>query len=143
MTEAHQQLAPVDGINPALLKLGRDLAKACLTRATKLEKPQPPSSASDLKVSQPKIGPPPPRPSLPNRRPKDCRSMIAGIREQAQLRQDWCSALTRELDDRRFVARELVIEALRLVAPDERRQFLDLVMQWLEHFEVKPAAPSA
>jgi hypothetical protein len=41
------------------------------------------------------------------------------------------------------VARQLVIEALRLVADDERRKFLDLAMQWVEYFEGKREPPAA
>jgi hypothetical protein len=142
MMEAHPQLAPVDGTSPALLELGRDLAKACLKRAAEIGR-QPSDAASDLKVRPPKVSPPP-RPSPPKSRPADHRdrSIIASLREQAELRWDLCSALTGE-PKARFVARHLILDALRLVAPDERRQFVDRAIQWVEYFEGKREPPAA
>jgi hypothetical protein len=131
-----------DQADPAMLRLGRDLAKACLQRAAEIGDP-------DLKISKAVVTPrrPPPRST-----PKVKRvAAVAEVRAQAERD---CSALTADLErprpqilavdpeKRRYVARQLVIEGLRLVAPDERRGFFDLAVRWLEYFDRKgePAA---
>ena len=62
-------------------------------------------------------------------------SIVDSIAAQAQLRRDWYSALGRELEERRLIACQLMAEGLRLIAPDERRKFVDLTMQWLDDVE--------
>jgi hypothetical protein len=135
-----------DQADPTLLRLGRDLAKACLQRAAEIGDP-------DLKISKAVKSPPPPRPSPPKSPPKKVKQVAAVAEVRAQAERD-CSALTADLErpqpqilavdpeKRRYVARQLVIEGLRLLAPDERRGFFDLAVRWLEYFDRKggPAA---
>jgi hypothetical protein len=135
-----------DQANPALLRLGRDLAKACLKRAAEIGDP-------DLKISKAVIAPPPPQPpKSPSKVNHRDRSIVADVKRQTE--RDWWlkpeeereqprpPVLAVELERRRFVARQLVIEGLRLLAPDERRGFFDLAVRWLEYFDRKdePAA---
>jgi hypothetical protein len=72
----------------------------------------------------------------------ETHSIVASVAAQAQRRRDWYSALRRELEERRFVGYQLITEGLRLIAPDEHRQFVDLAMEWLDGLEQMPARPA-
>jgi hypothetical protein len=96
----------LDIARPELLKLGRDLAKACRARA----------AAADLR---------------------------AQIVAQPQPRRDLALALAQTLEERRLKGHELIMVGLRLIAPDERRQFVEAAMQRVDDLEQRPAGPAA
>jgi hypothetical protein len=73
----------------------------------------------------------------------ETHSIVASVKAQAQRRRDWYYSLREELVERRLVAYQLMTEGLRLIAPDERRQFADLAMRLLDGIEPSPAVPSA
>jgi len=116
-----------DIARPVLLELGRDRPTECAAQAAKPEKARPPVAAPDYPmVNQPTIG----------------QLIAASIRTQAQLKRDWVAALTRELEERRLVAGELIIDALSMIAPDERREFVDAALKRVEELERRSTGPA-
>jgi hypothetical protein len=52
-------------------------------------------------------------------------------------------ALARVLEDRRLEGYQLILEGLCLIAPDERRKFVDAAIQRIEKLEQRAAGPTA
>jgi hypothetical protein len=96
-----------DHANAEQLRLGRDLAKACLKRAAEIGEP-------DLKAPNPKAA-----------RHAQRAQLAQVAKERARVR-----------------ARQLIVEGLSLIPPEERRGFFDLAVQWLEYFD-RSREPSA
>jgi hypothetical protein len=101
-----------DRANAEQLRLGRDLAQACLKRAAE---------------NRVKVAPMRKKAASPNHAQKAL--LEAHVAQVAKERA-------------RVKARQLIVEGLRLIPPEERRGFFDLAVRWLEHFDRRPE-PSA
>jgi hypothetical protein len=114
MKQEQSHLAP-GNMNPALLGLGRELAKACLKRAAEIGDP-------DLKA----LGPVP----MPKAVPQNRRQTATRLPAQVVEGRD------------RVKARQLIAEGLRLIPPEERRGFFDLAVKWVEYFDQRREPPA-